>query len=83
MMHRIIVIKPSVNAACKIAGNENSFCYIKRCLFWYRGVSGSDFRIRSTNNENVIFALVELERPDAAVSNDGLFASALSAFDTV
>jgi hypothetical protein len=62
---------------------ENSLCHLKRCLFGNRGLRASDFRISSTNNEDVIFALVELERPNATISNDGLLASALPAFDTI
>lgn len=51
--------------------------------FGDRGPNASDFSIRSVNNKRVIFAIVELSRPAADLSNVGLFVSTPPVFDTI
>ena len=51
--------------------------------FGNRANTASDFYIKSTNTQNVIFSLVELERPNVTSSNVGFSATAIPAFDTL
>ncbi len=56
---------------------------INDAYFGNRGTNGSDFAIQSINNEDVIFSLVEFARPKSDLSDVGLIASPLAAFDTI
>ncbi|HRI19428.1 MAG TPA: T9SS type A sorting domain-containing protein, partial [Panacibacter sp.] len=51
--------------------------------FGNRGLSASDFSIRSSNNKKAIFSVVELSRTSSAIANINLFATTLPVFDTL
>jgi hypothetical protein len=75
---------PSIQVTCGITNTwKKASVTLTDAYFSNRGINGSDFYIKSTNSGNVIFAIVELARPNASLSNMGLFASTLSAFDTL
>lgn len=58
---------------------------IRDALFDNRALNASDFFIRSApgNTQDVLFALVELTRPNDDGSDIGLFTTTLPAFDTI
>jgi hypothetical protein len=76
--------KPSMFVNCTNSGKwVTASVTLTDGYFGNRSDSVSDFYIRNTGAENVIFSLVEFERPDAFVNNNGLFASNFLSFDTM
>jgi hypothetical protein len=55
---------------------------IEDAYFGNRGLKGADFYIKSMSSENVLFSLIELERPDQNASNTGLFVTNTLSFDS-
>lgn len=51
--------------------------------FGNRAINRSDFYIQAINNQNTLFSIVELARPDSANPKIGLFTSGSLLFDTV
>lgn len=76
--------KPSLSVTCTNTQVwKKASVTISDAYFYNRAENGSDFYIKSTNNENVIFAVVELARPKEDFSNVGLSAPAGISFDTL
>jgi hypothetical protein len=56
--------KSSIEVTCGFTNKwKKAIVTLSDAYFGNRGQSGSDFSIRSTNNKNVIFSVVELSRP--------------------
>ncbi|HYK47935.1 MAG TPA: T9SS type A sorting domain-containing protein [Parafilimonas sp.] len=76
--------KPSIAVNCANTGKwKTTSVTLADGYFGNRNDSMSDFYIRNTGAENVIFSLVEFERPNVFVNNNGLFCSNALSFDTV
>ena len=76
--------KASTSVTCTNTGKWKKFSVtLNDAYFGNRATRASDFYIKSTNSQNVIFSLVELSRPNSSLSNIGLFASPLPSFDTI
>lgn len=76
--------KVALNVTCANSGLwKKAYVTLTDAYFGNRANSASDFYIKSTNTQNVIFSLVELERPNATSSNVGFSSSAITAFDTL
>ncbi|HRH47805.1 MAG TPA: T9SS type A sorting domain-containing protein [Panacibacter sp.] len=76
--------KSSTQVTCTNTGKWKKLSVtLNDAYFGNRATRASDFYIKSTNSQNVIFSLVELSRPDTSLSNIGLFASPLPSFDTI
>lgn len=77
------VNKPSIQVSCN---NTKAWKKISVALtdayFGNRAANGSDFYVKNTGTENVIFTLVELKRATSDFSNVGIIASPMAAFDT-
>jgi hypothetical protein len=56
---------------------------ISNAYFGNRSINGSDFYIKNTGAENVIFSIVELARPNENSNYVGYYVSAPVSFDTV
>lgn len=76
--------KPSIQLTCNNTGQWlKAAITINDGYFGNRGLRGSDFYIKSTGNENVIFTLVELSRTHEGITDFGLYALSEPAFDTI
>jgi len=75
---------PSITVIC---GNSGLWKKVSVTLtdayFGNRCINSSDFYIKSTNNENVIFAVAELTRPDIDLLDNNLLFSPPLDFDAV
>jgi hypothetical protein len=75
--------KPALAVTCKNTGLwKKASVTLTDAYFGKRGKTGSDFYIKSTGTENVLFSVVELARPHTNNSDIGLYAPPVS-FDTV
>lgn len=71
--------KASLSVTCTNTGVWKKMgITLKDAYFGNRGVNGADFYIKNTGSGNVIFAVVELTRPDATNSNTGITATPVS-----
>lgn len=75
--------KPGFKVSCANSGKwKTASVTLYDPNFGNRATNHSDFYIKSTNSQNVIFALVEMHRPDSTKSDIGFSVSTLQSFDT-
>lgn len=73
----------SITVTCKNSGQwKKASVTLSDAYFGNRGKNGSDFYIKNTGSENVIFSIAELTRPHANNADVGFSASPLS-FDSI
>ncbi len=76
--------KPSIIVNCSNSGLwKNASITLKDAYFSNGCSNNSDFYIKSENNENVIFAMVELARPNAQLSDIGFSNTPITSFNNV
>jgi len=76
--------KEALSIQCNNTGNwKTASVTLYDAYFGQRASRQSDFYIKNNGNENVIFQLVEIARPDSLQSNIGIHTSPLTSFDTV
>lgn len=81
---KIAANKTSIKVTCTNTGLwKKATVTLTDAYFGNRGFNNSDFSIRASTPENVIFSVVELSRPNADLSGVGFSASALTQFDTL
>lgn len=81
---KIAANRSSIKVTCTNTGLwKKATVTLTDAYFGNRGLYGSDFSIRASTAQNVIFSVVELSRPNADLSGIGFSATPITQFDTL
>ncbi len=76
--------KGSIEINCNNSGSwKKTTVTLNDVYFGNRGIRNSDFYIKSTGTEDVIFTLVELARSHQGIADFGMYALSAPSFDTI